>query len=314
MCTFLKNCNFFQTNPNKIYLIDENGNPIFTSKHKEEPLREGDDHPDFIHAFNAYTPPATVEGTLVYVHYARVEDMRQLKDLGIDVKGKICMARYGKIFRGNKVKHCQDAGAIGIILFSDPGDVAIQGTDPENVYPNTIFLPGSGIQRGGTSLVKGDPLSPSWASVPNAYRIDPEEIEGFPKIPAQPIGYDDAKVLLEKMGGDEVPAEWRGNITGITYRLGGIMEPSAYKVRISTHNHFGTVKNSNILGYIKGAIEPDRYVMLSNHRDAWGYGAVDPSSGTAQLMEVARSFGNLLKSGWRPRRTVVLASFAVAIL
>ena len=291
-------------------MIDENGSTIFTSKHKEEPLREGDDHPDFIHAYNAYTPPGTVEGDLVYVHYARVEDLKQLKDWGIDLKGKICMARYGKIFRGNKIKHCQDAGAIGVILFSDPGDVAAQGTDPENVYPNTIFLPGSGIQRGGTSLLKGDPLSPTWASVPNAYRIEPEEVQGLPQIPTQPIGYDDAKVLLDKMGGDEVSPEWRGNITGITYRLGGVMEPSAFKVRLSTHNHFGNVKSSNILGYIKGSTEPDRYVFLSNHRDAWGYGAVDPSSGTAQLMEVARSFGNLLKSGWRPRRTIVLASFA----
>ena len=116
--------------------------------------------------------------------------MRRLKkDLGIELKGKICMARYGKIFRGNKVKNCEDAGAIGVILFSDPGDVALQGTEPENVYPNTIFLPGSGIQRGGTSLTKGDPLSPGWPSVKNAYRLNPEDVTSLPKIPAQPIGY-----------------------------------------------------------------------------------------------------------------------------
>merc|ERR1712156_1160797 len=105
-------------------MLDGNGDIIFTSQHKEKELREGDDHPEFVHAFNAYSPPGTVEGDLVYVHYARVEDIRKLKtELGIDLKGKICMARYGKIFRGNKVKNCQDAGAIGVIIFSDPGDV-----------------------------------------------------------------------------------------------------------------------------------------------------------------------------------------------
>lgn len=299
----------FQTNPNKIFLLDGKGDIAFTSKHKEVELRPGDDHANFIHAFNAYTPGKTVEGDLVYVHYARVEDLQKLKELKVEVKGKICMARYGKIFRGNKVKHCQDAGAIGIIMFSDPGDVAAQGTEPENVYPNTIFLPGSGIQRGST-LLEGDPLSPGWASVTNAYRMNPQDVESIPKIPSQPIGYDDARILLEKMGGDPVPSDWQGKIQGLTYRLGGQMNPPEFKVRLSTHNYADTVKSSNVLGYIRGAVEPDRYVLLSNHRDAWGYGSVDPSSGTAQLMEVARSLGNLLKQNWRPRR-YFLSSFEV---
>ena len=175
-------------------MLDENNEIIFTSQHKEKELREGDDHPEFVHAFNAYTPAATIEGDLVYVHYARVEDLKKLRtELSIDLKGKICLARYGKINRGNKVKNCQDAGAIGVILFSDPGDVALLGTEPENVYPNTIFLPGSGIQRGSTStpLQEGDRLSPGWPSVKNAYRLSPEDLndqEGIPKIPAQPIG------------------------------------------------------------------------------------------------------------------------------
>ena len=185
---------FFQTNPNKVYLLNENNEIIFTCQHKEKELRKGDDHPEFVHAFNAYTPAATIEGDLVYVHYARVEDLKKLRtELSIDLKGKICLARYGKINRGNKVKNCQDAGAIGVILFSDPGDVALLGTEPENVYPNTIFLPGSGIQRGSTStpLQEGDRLSPGWPSVKNAYRLSPEDLndqEGIPKIPAQPIG------------------------------------------------------------------------------------------------------------------------------
>ncbi len=111
------------------------------------------------------------------------------------------------------------------------------------------------------------------------------------------------------MAGDPVPEDWKGQINNITYRLGGEMT-SGRKVKLSTHNYFGTVKSSNVLGYIRGSVEPDRYVFLSNHRDAWGYGSVDPSSGTAQLMEVARTFGNLLSKNWRPRRTIVLASWA----
>lgn len=133
----------FQSNPNKIYILDDEDQVIFTSKHKEEPLIEGDSGANFIDAFIAYSPAGIAEGDLVYVHFGRVEDLRKLKNMGIDINGKICMARYGKIFRGNKLKHCQDAGAIGMILFSDPADVAIQGTKPENVYPNTIFLPGT---------------------------------------------------------------------------------------------------------------------------------------------------------------------------
>lgn len=121
--------------------------------------------------------------------------------------------------------------------------------------------------------------------------------------------YDDARILLEKMGGDQVPKDWQGGLENLTYRLGGQMS-SGIKVKLSTHNYFGTAKSSNILGYIRGSVEPDRYVFLSNHRDAWGFGSVDPSSGTAQLMEVARTFGNLLRKGWRPRRTIILASWA----
>jgi N-acetylated-alpha-linked acidic dipeptidase len=272
-------------------------------------VRKGDEHPDFIDAFNAYSPAATVTGDLVYTHYARVEDLRKLQELGVNMTGKIALSRYGKIFRGNKVKNCQEKGFIGVILFSDPGDVALDGTDPDNVYPNTIYLPGSGIQRGNTKTIKGDPLSPYWSSVPNSYRADPKTVEGLPKIPSQPIGYDDAKELLKQMGGNPVPEEWRGNITGVDYRLGGVML-NGTTAKLSVHNYFGNVRSSNVIGYIKGSIDPDRYVILGNHRDAWGYGAMDPSSGTASLMETVRSFGQLLKKGWRPRRTVVFASWA----
>ena len=167
---------------------------------------------------------------------------------------------------------------------------------------------GSGIQRGSTYPLIGDPLSPGWASIPNAYRLDPKDVTNFPKIPGQPIGYDDAKFFLDIMEGPEVPIEWKGAIN-TTYNLGGSLK-NGYKVKLSTHNYFGSKKSSNVIGYVKGEVEPDRYVLMSNHRDAWGYGSVDPSSGTSQLMEIARTLGEMLKKGWKPRRTIVLVSWA----
>ncbi len=222
-----------------------------------------------------------------------------------------CTHRYGKIYRGNKVSNCQLRGAIGVILFSDPHDTAVQGTTPDKVYPNTFFLPGSGIQRGSTFIGEGDPLSPLYPSVENAYRMDPEDIKGLPKIPAQPIGYDDAKIILEKIGGRAPPEGWKGGIEGVGYNLGDEPHPNyaGWRLQLKTHNVFDTVKDANIIGYIRGEVEPDRYVLMSNHRDAWGYGSVDPSSGTAQLMELVRLLGGLTKTGWRPRRTIVFASW-----
>jgi len=301
-----------QTNPNKIHLLDANGSVEWTSRHKEEVLRQEDVHPDFIHAFNAYTPNADVMGELVFVNYGRVEDLQELEKLGVDLRGKIAISKYGKIFRGNRVKNCEDKGAIGVIMFSDPADVAVQGTDPEDVYPYTFFLPESGIQRGSTFIGSGDPLSPGWTSLKGAYRMSADDVEGLPKIPAQPIGYGDAKRLLTVMGGEPAPQNWQGKIANVTYRLGGSMDGNheGWKVRLVVNNYMEDKESSNVIGVIKGEEEPDRYVLLSNHRDAWGYGAIDPSSGTTSLMEVARVLGALTKKGWKPRRTLVFASWA----
>ena len=134
-------------------------------------------------------------------------------------------------------------------------------------------------------MADGDPLSPDWPSVPNAYRLNPEDVTNLPKIPSQPIGYDDAKVILEYMDGLPVPEEWQGAIN-VTYNLGGSTK-NGYKFKLSSHNYFSDVKSSNIIGYIKGKFEPDRYVMLTNHRDAWGYGAIDPSSGNNYIQYIS---------------------------
>lgn len=301
--------------PNKIYLLDAEDNVQFTSRHKEDTsARPEDDHPDFIHAFNAFSPPGDVTGELVYVNYGTVEDIKQLQELGVSLQGRIAISRYGKIFRGNRLKNCETAGAIGLIMYSDPAKYATAGVNTSQVYPNTFFLPESGIQRGSTFIGDGEPLSPGWPSVEGALRLRQEDMAGrLPGIPAQPIGYGDARRLLEVMGGPEVPEEWRGGLQGLTYRLGpgNNEEHRGWKVRLVTHNYMEDKKDSNVMGIIRGREEPDRYVLLSNHRDAWGYGAIDPSSGTTSLMEVARVLGMLHKStGWRPRRTIVFASWA----
>jgi len=298
-------------NPNKIYLYDADNKVQFTSRHKEDVLRPEDEDENFVHAFNGYSPAGDVSGELVYVNYGRVEDIQKLETLGVSLEGKIAISRYGKIFRGNRVRLCQDAGAIGVIMFSDPADVTFDGLSPGDVYPNSIFLPDSGMQRGHARLTKGDPLSPTWPSVKGAYRQAVNETEGLPKIPSQPIGYGDAKKLLEVMGGSDVPEEWRGKIPGIGYKLGpGFSEGyKGWRVRLVVNNFLEDKEDSNVMGVIRGEVEPDRYVLLSNHRDAWGYGAVDPSSGTCALMEIARVLGSLAKTGWRPRRSIVFASW-----
>ncbi|XP_037804031.1 N-acetylated-alpha-linked acidic dipeptidase 2-like [Penaeus monodon] len=302
------------TNPNLITLTNGAGEEVFRSAFKEIPLHEDDEDPEFVHSFNAYTPaglnPDPGVG-VVYANYGRVEDFDELDRLGVNVTGRIVMARYGKIFRGNKIQHAQDRNAVGVILFSDPLDVALEGVTEEAVYPNKGWLPGTGMQRGTTFMGDGDPLTPGWPSTEHAYRVDKEEA-GLAQIPCQPIGYNDAKVILEKLRGDQqTPESWVGGLEGVEYNLGPYFKAdfSDYRLRLQTHNYELRARSYNVIGTIKGEVEPDRYVFIGNHRDAWGYGGSDPSSGTAQMLETARVLGELMKDGWRPRRSIVFCSW-----
>ncbi|XP_068244911.1 LOW QUALITY PROTEIN: N-acetylated-alpha-linked acidic dipeptidase 2-like [Palaemon carinicauda] len=303
-----------RSNPNLITITDGSGNIVFRSKFKEEVLHEGDDDPEFVHAFSAYTPSGDVKTApgigVVYVNYGRVEDFDKLKELGIDVTGHIVMARYGKIYRGNKLIHAEQRGAKGIIMYSDPRDVALEGVEPQEVYPNTFWLPGSGMQRGRPLYQKETPLTPGWPSTEHAYRISEKDAD-FPRIPCQPIGYDDAKVIFEKLGGQKPPKDWVGGLEGLAYNLGPQMTPEfrRHSIRLQSHNRREIRRSYNVVATIRGEVEPDRYVLMGNHRDAWGYGAADPSSGTAQMLETARVLGELMKDGWRPRRTLVFCSW-----
>ncbi|XP_046364739.2 N-acetylated-alpha-linked acidic dipeptidase 2-like [Haliotis rufescens] len=295
-------------NPNVVRVLDDVGGVVY-----ESPLREanltGEDDPTALPPYNAYSPAGLIQGDMVYVNYGRVEDYNWLKNhTNINVTGKIVIAKYGRIFRGSLVEIAADHGATGVIIYSDPKDYTQSDT---GVYPDSLFLPPSGAQRGTIYEDYGDPLTPGYPATKSAYRYSEDSPNvKLPRIPAHPIGYGIAEKILAEMGGQEVPPDWRGGIN-ITYRLGPELRSTGWKIQIniSTTNVIKTVHN--VIGTIKGAIEPDRYVLIGNHRDAWVYGATDPGSGTAVMMEVARVMGNMAKAGiWRPRRSVLFCSWA----
>ncbi|XP_033635312.1 putative N-acetylated-alpha-linked acidic dipeptidase [Asterias rubens] len=298
---------------NRIELLTSSGGAVeFTTQLREPPLDPDTDtpvgDPDILAPFNAYSGSGEIEGDLVYVNYGRVEDFHKLeRELNISVIGKICIARYGKIFRGTKAAFAEKSGCLGLILYSDPLDYTVAG---EPVYPDGIYLPGTGTQRGTLMSGTGDPLTPGYPAIDSAYRTPINETN-LPNIPVHPIGYNDAAHFLGIMGGEETSADWAGSISNVTYRYGpgfnATNQDKKVAMRIFTENRMANAYNT--IGTIRGSVEPDRYVIIGNHRDAWGYGAVDPSSGTACMMEISRIFGSFVKDGWRPRRTIMFASW-----
>ncbi|KAK3726288.1 hypothetical protein QZH41_012711 [Actinostola sp. cb2023] len=270
---------------------------------------KSENDPDVVPPFLGYSPSGTAEGDLVYVNYGRVEDFDQLVNkLNVSVKGKIALMRYGKIYRGDKVKNAEKQGAIAAIIYSDPVDDAPLGAEPKDVFPNTPFLPSTGVQRGSiyTASGVGDPLTPGVPSIPGIYRI-PVNASGMPNIPAHPMSYGDAIHFLSQMQGATVPEDWKGALP-ITYRLGPGLA-NGMKIKLELHNKYEVQSIYNVIGTIYGKEEPDRYVLMGNHRDSWVFGAVDASSGTTTTTEIARGIGELLKKNWRPRRTIKMCSW-----
>ncbi|XP_038285725.1 N-acetylated-alpha-linked acidic dipeptidase 2 isoform X2 [Canis lupus familiaris] len=252
-----------------------------------------------------------IEGDIIYVNYARTEDFFKLeREMNINCSGKIVIARYGKIFRGNKVKNAMLAGAIGIILYSDPADYFAPAVQP---YPKGWNLPGTAAQRGNVLNLNGagDPLTPGYPAKEYTFRLDVKEGVGIPKIPVHPIGYNDAEILLRHMGGTGPPDDsWKGSLN-VDYNIGpGFAGHESFrKVRMHVHNTNKITRIYNVIGTIRGSVEPDRYVILGGHRDSWVFGAIDPTSGAAVLQEIVQSFGKLMSRGWRPRRTIIFASW-----
>uniref|UniRef100_A0A8V0XSR6 glutamate carboxypeptidase II n=1 Tax=Gallus gallus TaxID=9031 RepID=A0A8V0XSR6_CHICK len=300
-----------ETQPNYISVIDDRGNEIFNTSSFEPPPQGYENVTDILPPYNAFSVSGTPEADLVYVNYGRTEDFFKLKrEMGINCTGKIVIARYGKIFRGNKVKNAVLAGAIGIILYSDPADYYAPGVDP---YPDGWNLPDRGVQRGNVLNLNGagDPLTPGYPAKEYIYRYKVNEGVGIPKIPVHPIGYHDAEVLLYAMGGPAAPdSTWKGALN-VSYNIGPgfVRNISTRKVRMHVHTNNKVARIYNVIGIIRGAVEPDRYIILGGHRDSWVFGGIDPSTGAAVLQEVARSFGKMKTEGWRPKRTIIFASW-----
>uniref|UniRef100_A0AAZ3PHV4 Glutamate carboxypeptidase 2 n=1 Tax=Oncorhynchus tshawytscha TaxID=74940 RepID=A0AAZ3PHV4_ONCTS len=293
--------------PNYISIVDELGNEMFNTS-LSEPVPEGYENvSDIVPPYSAFSAQGQPVGDLVYVNYGRTEDFFQLeREMGINVTGKIVIVRYGNVFRGNKVKNAMLHGARGIIMFSDPADYCAPGP-----YPDGWNLPGGGAQRGNVLNLNGagDPLTPGYPAKGVCVRV------GLPKIPVHPIGYHDpirayTHNSCVNMGGDIPPNNWKGALN-VSYRIGpGFTDSfSTQKVRMNIHTNNQVTRIYNVIGRLRGAVEPDRYVILGGHRDAWVFGGIDPVTGAAVVHESVRSAGKLLRKGWRPRRSIVFASW-----
>ena len=255
--------------------------------------------------FNGYSASGDVTAPLVYANYGLPGDYEDLKKLGVDVKGKIVIVRYGNSFRGVKAKVAQDNGAIGCIIYSDPAD---DGYMQGDVYPKGPWRPVASGQRGSVQYLfdyPGDPLTPGKPAIEGVPRLKPEEATDLTRIPVQPIAYDVAKTLIAPLQGPVRPKGFQGGLP-FAYHVGGTAD---VKVRLKTDMDYQFRKIWNVVARIEGSEQKHRWIVLGNHRDAWVFGAVDPNSGTSAMLEVARAFGELLKQGWAPKRTVILGSW-----
>jgi N-acetylated-alpha-linked acidic dipeptidase len=254
--------------------------------------------------FNAYSADGDVTGELVYVNFGTPDDYEQLAKLGVDVKGKIAIARYGKSWRGIKPKVAFEHGAVGCIIYSDPHE---DGYFPGEVYPGGAYRPELGAQRGSVMdmpIYPGDPLTPGVAAEPGVPRMDRKDSPTILKIPVLPISYGDALPLLKNLKGPVAPESWRGSLP-ITYHVGGGPAKVHMKLAFDWQNR----PLHDVIARIPGTEFPDEWIVYGNHHDAWVNGAADPTSGQVSLMETARGFAELLKTGWKPKRTIIFASW-----
>jgi N-acetylated-alpha-linked acidic dipeptidase len=273
---------------------------------EEEKIR-GDqwaDKPGILPAYNAYSPSGDVTAEIVYVNFGIPADYETLEKLGIDVKGKIVLARYGGSWRGIKPKVASEHGAIACIIYSDPHE---DGYFQGEVYPNGPFRGSGMIQRGSVMDMPrypGDPSTPGRPSKPGVERLPMDKIETFAPIPVQPMSYRDALELLKRLKGPVAPEAWRGALP-LTYHIG----PGPAKVHMNLQMDYAQRRLINVVGRIAGAVAPDEWIIVGSHRDAWTFGASDSVSGHVSMMSVARAMGDMMKKGWKPRRSVLFISW-----
>jgi len=254
--------------------------------------------------YNAYSIDGDVTGELVYVNYGVPADYEELERRGIEVEGRIVIARYGRSWRGIKPKVAAEHGAIGCLIYSDPRD---DGYFAGDAYPKGGYRSASGAQRGSVAdmpLYPGDPLTPGVAAVADAKRLSVKDAPTLTKIPVLPISHGDARPLLEALSGAVAPEGWRGALP-ITYHLG----PGPAKVRLSVAFDWKRVPAHDVIAILRGSEEPDQWVVRGNHHDAWVNGATDPSSGMAAVLAEAKALSALVAQGFRPRRTIVFAAW-----
>ncbi|MEJ7701719.1 MAG: M28 family peptidase [Pyrinomonadaceae bacterium] len=280
----------------------------FTAKLSEPAVKEdstSNQPSEQLPVYNAYSIDGDVTAPLVYVNYGVPADYEELERNGVDVKGKIVIARYGGSWRGIKPKVAAEHGAIGCLIYSDPrNDGFFQG----DVYPKGAWRNENGAQRGSVAdmpTFPGDPLTPNIGATKNAKRLDRKDAPTLTKIPVMPISYGDALPLLRNLEGAVVPESWRGALP-ITYHFGGTERT---KVHLKLEFNWDIKPAYNVIAKMKGANFPDQWIIRGNHHDAWVNGADDPLSGMVALMEEARAVGGLVKTGWKPKRTIVYAAW-----
>lgn len=288
---------------------------VLTPSTSEKPIKfglfqeiyDGDPYADVAHevlpTFHAYAKSGTATGPVVYVNYGRVEDYATLREMGVNVSNTVVLARYGKIYRGDIVHNAYAAGAIGVLIFTDKKDYG-----SEKWFPDDKWMPPSGVQVGSVYDGIGDPTTPGWPSTGECERLSNEEVENegnVPLIPSLPISWADGDAIIRTIGGKVANVDWQGGKGSPSYRVGP--GPAIANLSYEGRQVISTIQN--VIGVVEGEEEPDRFVILGNHRDAWTFGAVDPNSGTAALLEIAQRLQKLQKRGWRPRRTIVLCNW-----
>ncbi len=280
----------------------------FTAKLQEPPLAvdpTSNQQSEQLPSYNAYSIDGDVTAPLVFVNYGLPKDYERLDRLGVSVKGAIVIAKYGNSWRGTKPKVAAEHGAIGCLIYSDPAD---DGYAVDNVFPQGPMRPSEGVQRGSVldfpSTSPGDPLTPGVGATPEAKRLAIKDAPGLTQIPVLPISYSDAQPLLAALEGPLAPKEWRGGLP-ITYHVG----PGKTKVHLKVNFNWDMKEIYDVIARIPGAQTPDEWVIRGNHHDAWVNGAQDPTSGQAALLEEARALGELLKQGWRPKRTILYCAW-----
>ena len=290
----------------RIEAYDASGKPIMTGPTREHV--DGDpyqDDPHVVMPFNGSSASGDVTGEVVYANYGRLEDFNELAAQHVDLHGKIVICRYGDNFRGVKAYIAEQRGAAGVLIYSDPQDDGYYKGDPWPIGP---WRPDTGVQRGSVQYLfkyPGDPETPGVAStpdLPDSARVSPDGNQ--PHIVSIPISYHDAAPILQALKGSSVPQGWQGALP-FRYHLG----PGGVTVHLVSKQDYQRRIIWDVIGTIKGTEYPDDWVVAGNHRDAWVYGAVDPSSGTAAMLEAVHGIGALLREGWRPKRTIVFCSW-----